>query len=135
MSHSRNNASNTFTVIVRWTARISATVSVGILTLFLFSHLVAGELKPDSSEAVGLLCFPVGVIAGLTLAFRFEMVGAVTAIVSLMAFHVWHFLRSSDWPGGIYFMLFTSPAALFLCSGWLQRRENRSVAASCQDTH
>ena len=134
MSNSRNNASNSLTVMVRWTARITGAVSLGILTLFLFSHLVAGELRPDLSEAVGLLCFPVGVIAGLTLAFRFEVVGAVTAIVSLMVFHVWHFLRSGDWPGGIYFTLFTSPAVLFLCSGWLQRRENRTAAASCQDT-
>lgn len=83
-------------------------------------------MKPDVFEMVGMLCFPFGVMFGLALAFRFDTVGAITAIISCAAFYVWHFNRSGDLPSGIFFLLFTSPAILFLISGWLRRAETSS---------
>lgn len=125
MTHSHNSISNPLGSVVKWTARLAGVVSFGILALFVVSHVGAGEMKPDIYEAVGLACFPFGVMLGLALAFRFDMVGAVTAIISCAGFYVWHFTRSGDLPSGIFFLLFTSPAILYLISGWLRRAESR----------
>lgn len=58
--------------------------------------------------------------------------GAMTAIISCASFYVWHYNRSGDLPAGIYFVLFTSPAILFLISGWLRRAGTASDTALSQ---
>lgn len=130
MTRSHKATSNALRSVVKWMARLAGAVSFGILALFVVSHIGAGEMKPDAFEIFGLLCFPFGVMFGLALSFRFDTVGAMAAIVSCAAFYVWHFSRSGDIPSGIYFLLFTSPAILFLMSGWLNRTAPSSVTDS-----
>lgn len=134
MTHSHDSISNPLGSAVKWTARLAGAVSFGILALFVVSHIGAGEMKPDVFEMVGMLCFPFGVMFGLALAFRFDTVGAITAIISCAAFYVWHFNRTGDLPSGIFFLLFTSPAILFLISGWLRRAETSSNSHLSQNT-
>ena len=133
MTSSHEATSNTLRSAVKWTARLAGAMSFGILALFVVSHVGAGEMKPDVFEMVGLLCFPFGVMFGLALSFRFDTVGAMTAIVSCAAFYVWHFNRSGDFPSGIFFLLFTSPAILFLISGWLNRTDSDPITDSAHN--
>lgn len=133
MTSSEGATSKTLRSAVKWTARLAGAVSFGFLALFVVSHVGAGEMKPDVFEMVGLLCFPFGVMFGLALSFRFDTVGAMTAIISCAAFYVWHFNRSGDFPSGIYFLLFTSPAILFLIGGWLNRTTPESVTDSAHN--
>lgn len=124
MPHSQHAMPNPLESAVKWTARLAGAVSSGLLGLFVVSHIGAGEMKPDAFEMVGLLCFPFGVMLGLALAFRFDTVGAITAITSCTAFYAWHFNRSGELPSGIFFLLFTSPAVFFLISAWLRRTQS-----------
>jgi len=133
MPRSHEAILNTLRPTVKWAARLAGAVSIGILALFVVSHAGAGEMKPDVFEIVGLLCFPFGVMSGLALSFRLDTIGGMTAIASCAAFYVWHFNRSGDFPNGIYFLLFTSPAILFLISGWLNGTAPSSVADSPHD--
>lgn len=126
MAHSGRSAIDVLRTTVKWGAQVSGAASFVVLALFVVSHAGAGEFKPDAVEAVGLLCFPGGVMVGLALAFRFNKSGALMAIISCAAFYVWHFTRSGDFPHGIYFVLFTSPAVLFLISGLFRERQTPS---------
>lgn len=77
-------------------------------------------MKPKFSEGIGLTFFPGGVMLGLAVALWREKTGAIIAIVGCAAFYLWHFIHAGALPSGIFFLLFTSPAVLFLISGWLR---------------
>jgi len=126
LAHSDRSTTDVLRTTVKWAARATGAASLGLLGLFVVSHAGAGELRPNLSETVGLLCFPGGVMLGLALAFRFDKAGALTVIVSCVAFYVWHYASSGGMPGGPYFLLFASPAVLFLISGLLRNSHPHS---------
>ncbi len=105
---------------VRWIARITALVCIGILLAF-----VIGEDGDPSQitpgEWVQLLFFPLGVAAGLALGWWKETWGGLLAIGCLIVFYLLHFLAAGSFPRGPYFALFTSPALLYLISAKLNR--------------
>lgn len=70
-------------------------------------------------EWVGLSFFPIGVIIGFAVAWWREALGAAIAASSLLMFYmVYGALLSGRVPGGPWFFILTSPAALFFVS-WL----------------
>lgn len=120
MKKAENAILNTSATVLKWVARSAGVASFGLLTLFIMSHIVAGGMKPEFSEGIGLICFPGGVMLGFAVAMWREKTGAAIAIVGCAAFYLWHFVHSGELPSGIYFLLFTSPAVLFLISGSLR---------------
>lgn len=108
------NDTTTRLTVLKWAARITAGMSMGMLGMFVIGNMGQGAQAPTVSEAIGLLCFPVSVLIGLGLAFWKERTGAIVALSGFVAFHVWHLWTSGGLPGGVWFALFTSPAALFL---------------------
>jgi hypothetical protein len=120
MTNSENARLSTPVTVLKWIARFTGSASFGLLTLFVASLIATGEMKPESSEGIGLICFPGGVMLGFAVAMWREKTGATIAMVGCATFYLWHFLDSGDLPDGIYFLLFTSPAVLFLISGWLR---------------
>lgn len=113
---------------LKWTARTAGAASCGILLLFVASHAGAGEIQPDPGEWVGLICFPGTVMLGLAVALWREKIGASIALAGCAGFYLWHFVRAGDLPGGPYFLLFTSPAVLFLISGLIHKQDSSSDA-------
>ena len=105
--------------LLKWAARLTAAASIALLLAFVAGHITDTAPRPTLSEGIGLLCFPVGVLVGLGMAFRFEKAGAVLALGSLAAFYVWHLVESGDLPRGPWFAIFASPALLFLLHGLL----------------
>lgn len=120
MTNSENSKLKTSATVFKWISRSAGAASLGLLTLFIVSHIAAGEMKPEFSEGIGLICFPGGVMLGFAVAMWREKTGATIAIVGCAAFYLWHFIHAGDLPSGIFFLLFTSPAVLFLISGWLR---------------
>ncbi|THB67996.1 MAG: hypothetical protein D6E12_07425 [Desulfovibrio sp.] len=108
-------------VIFRWSARI---LSLVVLALFVFMAMGDNILaNPPSLEELPLfLCFPVGMTAGLFLAWRWELLGALVAILCLALFYLLDFLVSGTMPQGPFFLLFTSPALLFILAWFLGRK-------------
>jgi peptidoglycan/LPS O-acetylase OafA/YrhL len=70
-----------------------------------------------------MLFFPIGVLAGLIVAWRREVTGAVISIGSLVLFFTWIFVRDGRLPGfPWWFLALAGPAFLFLAAALLQRR-------------
>lgn len=112
----------TFSALLRWTGRVLSIISVGILLLFLIGE---GDFSQPPrltlGEWLGVLFFPVGIVAGMIVAWRRERWGAIIALGSLAAFYALQRIIFGDFPGGPYFLLFTLPALLMGLAGWLNQ--------------
>jgi hypothetical protein len=116
--------------LLRWSARATSIASVTLLLLFMSGEDLS---KASTRELVGLSFFPLGVIIGLVVAWWREALGAAVATLSLLAFYlIYGVLLSERMPGGPWFVIFTSPAALFFAS-WMWgrgRHQNKMLAAT-----
>ena len=107
---------------VRWLARLTSLISLGIVAMF----LLAEPFNPRNvrgREWVGFICFPIGVMVGLIIAWWKEGLGAAISLASLAAFYlVFGWLMGSNIHGP-WFIIFASPAFLFLIA-WLLSKSN-----------
>lgn len=108
---------------VRWTARITAVLSITILASFFFGDEFG---SPTAREWAALALFPGGVILGLALGWWREGLGAVVTLGSLAAFYLLLMVQG-DAPRGPYFLLFASPGLLYAAS-WLLRPRRHTIA-------
>lgn len=106
--------------MLRWIARIFSLVNCLIIVLIYIGEGFNPAILTQN-EWLGLFFFPIGVIAGLLLAFRREVAGSVLALCSLVAFYFWNVVSSGRFPGGTFAML-ASPAVLFILV-WLFERQ------------
>ena len=110
-----------FAQILHWLARAMSVVSIFILLLF-----VVGEgfnpLALRAREWTLMIFFPIGVIAGMAVAWGREGLGGAITVVSLIAFYLTHLLFSGGFPRGWAFVAFASPGFLFLAQ-WLFTRD------------
>jgi hypothetical protein len=116
--------------ILRWIARAWGLAS----TLLLFAFAFGGHehLRLTMGEAAVFLFFPVGVVAGMLVAWRYELAGGLIAVGSLAVFY----LCISTWGGGIspgpYFLLFAAPGFLHLALALLSSSKRKtSLNAIC----
>lgn len=101
------------TAVLQWLARGLGVASV--LTLLLF--FIGEGFNPAAlrlNEWVLMIFFPLGVIAGMVIAWWREGLGGGITIASLVAFYVAHLLLSGGLPRGWAFAAFASPGVLFL---------------------
>ena len=92
--------------ISRWIAKIGSLIVVGFLLILLF-----GEGLPPIS--ILHLCFPLGVMLGLIVAWFFEGIGSTITIVSIAAFYLIHYRLSGTLPGGPFFLIAAAPECAF----------------------
>ena len=102
--------------VLRWVARIWSIASVGLLCAFLF-----GEGLPPLT--VKVLLFPFGVMLGLILAWWFERIGGLLAVMCVLLFYMLEYLGHDRFPKGYAFMLISAPSVIFLCCGLLRARQ------------
>ncbi len=115
---------------LRWSARITSLVAIGLLLLFIIGESNTSQFL--LRELLGLLFFPIGVAAGLALASWREPLGAVIAVLSLLTFYlIYGAVLNERIPRGPWFIIFTSPAVLFLAS-WLLHRERDGITTSVE---
>jgi hypothetical protein len=106
---------------VRWLPRVTSLVSVGILLLFIIGE-GSGPNPITAREWVGLFFFPFGVVVGMLVAWRREVLGSLVSIGSLACFYtVFGLVLTHTLPRGGYFAFFTAPALFFLLSGLVSR--------------
>ena len=108
--------------VLRWVARIWSIASVGLLCAFLF-----GEGPPPLS--VKAMLFPFGVMLGLILAWWFERLGGLLAVVCMLLFYMLEYLGNGRFPKGYAFMLISAPSVIFLYCGFLRARPLNGTTA------
>jgi len=108
----------------RWLARLTSLLSLAIVAMF----LLAEPFNPRNvrgREWIGFVCFPIGVMIGLIIAWWKEGLGATISLCSLAAFYlIYGWLMGSN-VNSLAFVVFASPAFLFLIA-WLLSRSNFS---------
>lgn len=119
-------------IALRWIARVWGIAT----TLLVLAFILGGResMRLTATEAVGFLCFPVGVIAGFAVAWRRELLGGLLTIGSLALFYLWIFARDGRLPIGPYFLLFAAPGFLHVAGALIARDSPRCRATSASQT-
>lgn len=98
---------------LRWFARIYSIASIALILLF----FIGEEFNPakiNMKQWIGFLFFPIGVVAGMIIAWKHEGVGGAISIVSLISFYlVYGLLLNSRLWQGVAFIVFAFPGFLF----------------------
>ena len=114
----------------RWIARGLSVLSVLMLLMFLFGqYFDPAHVLPK--QWVGMLFFPLGVVIGFFISWRFELVGGLISIASLIGFYlIYGLILSGRLPQGWAFLIFTIPAFLFIACELLARSALGKLAES-----
>jgi len=106
-------------VVIEMLARVGSIASITLLILF----LVGSGFHPSeisAGEWAGLLFFPIGVMAGMVIAWWKEGLGSAVTLGSLLGFYLVYGYLLRNHIGGWAFVAFASPGFLFLLH-WLLR--------------
>jgi hypothetical protein len=95
-------------------------VSIFVLLLFVFGEGF-NRAALRSREWILMIFFPIGVTAGMAVAWCREGLGGAITLASLIAFYLTHLIFSGGFPRGWAFLAFASPSFLFLAH-WLFTR-------------
>lgn len=103
--------------VIELLARVGSIASITLLVL-LFQPEMLNPSEISPGDWSGLIFFPIGVIIGLAIAWWKEGLGAAITLGSLLAFYLvyGYFMRYHI--AGWAFIVFASPAFLFLLH-WL----------------
>jgi len=112
--------------LIEFLARVGSVISITLL-LLLFQGEAFHPSEVAPREWLGLLFFPVGVVIGLIVAWWKEGLGVSLTLGSLLAFYVVYGYLLNYHLGGWAFLVFASPAFLFLLHWLLHRAELRAV--------
>lgn len=111
-------------VALAWIARGWSAISVALLVAFVVGEGIAPGrgIPARPAEWLGFLFFPLGVAAGMIIAWWREACGGAITIGSLAAFYLVHLSTAGVWPRGAAWILFAAPGFLFLLSSFARRR-------------
>lgn len=111
---------------LKWGARLASIGTFLFIGMFLVGELTGGDGQaPRSDEWLGVLFFPVGLLAGLALGWRKEMAGGLMSLLSIAAFYGWNFSRTGSWPSGPWFLILATPAVAFVLAAALKNPDRR----------
>jgi len=87
---------NKLTRIILITARILGSISLLFLVFMVGAHLVGAILGEEPSgngfqstaEVLSFICFPVSIMIGLGLAWKWEGLGGIITVIGIICFHI-----------------------------------------------
>lgn len=106
-------------------ARVGSIASI-VLLLMLFQAEAFHPSDVSPREWVALFFFPVGVIAGMIIAWWKEGLGATVTLGSLLGFYLVYGYLFGFHIGGYWFLVFASPGFLFMLH-WLFYKPRRDA--------
>lgn len=121
MKDSKNK--NRTVTIIRWIARIWSIASIAFLLVMVIGHLFGSEQSnpPTFGEMVGLFFFPFGVFIGLIIAWKWEGLGGMIAIGSIIGFHMTMLILGRSLDINPFIDGVAAPGFLFLICWFLSR--------------
>ncbi|MEA3408548.1 MAG: hypothetical protein U9R48_10805 [Chloroflexota bacterium] len=113
--------------VIRWVARVWSIVSLGFMLLMVGGELLSptGQLPSAARDLLGMVFFPVGVCAGLVVAWWREGLGGAVTVGSFLAFYLILWAFDGRFPRGPYFALVAAPGVLFLLLWGITLIENQ----------
>lgn len=115
--------------VLRWIARLWSLASIGIALAF----VIGDGFNPAAlklNEAMLFCCFPLAVLVGLGLAWKWPKTGGTVAVAGILAFYGLNFAFSGRFPSGFAFLLIALPGALFIISARLAPARSLSTLNS-----
>ncbi len=104
---------------MRWIARTWGIASTLLLLMFAFGGREHLQFN-NTGETIAFLLFPIGVIAGLVIAWWRELTGGLVTVGCFLLFCLSLLALSGRYPG-IYFVFFAAPGFLHIASALLAR--------------
>jgi len=98
---------------LEWIARAASVVSITLL-LMIFLGEAFHPAQISYREWVGLVFFPIGVVAGMIIAWRKEALGGFVTVASLVGFYLVYGYLLRNHIGGWFFLAFAVPGFLFV---------------------
>ncbi len=113
-----------FVTIIRWIARIWSILSLTFLLLFFGAHIFSsgGEETFAFKDVFQFVFFPIGLAIGLILAWKWEGLGGIIAIASIIGFHLQMLVVHGKADFGLFFELLAAPGILFILYWILSRK-------------
>ena len=78
--------------IILWSARVLATLALAILLFMLFSDLFGMDAMTQSlttlTEILTFICFPLSIIIGLLLAYKWKGLGGSISVIGMIGLHI-----------------------------------------------
>jgi hypothetical protein len=107
-----------FLIALKWSARVLSIASVGLLLLFVFGGRES-LANITFKEFVGFLFFPIGLICGLIMGWKKELLGGLIGIASVAGLYlVYGLLLNGSVIRSFWFLAFAAPAFLFAAYGF-----------------
>lgn len=120
----RNKLSNVFL----WIIRIWSILSICVLLLFFIGE-GSSPSKIAFKDLIGMLLFPLGVVIGMIVGFKKELLGGIITTASLFAFYfIYSLSLTGTLPKGWAFIVISAPGILFLLYGAVNKKIRRSNA-------
>ena len=110
--------------IIRKVAKVWSILSIGFLLVMLVGHLLSPEetkALPTLVEAIAMLFFPTGVLAGMAISWKWEKIGGIITIVSLLIFYMLIIIPRGAFRAILTTLLLAVPGFLFLFCSLLSR--------------
>lgn len=114
-------------ITIRWIARIWGSIGAAFLLFMTIGSLLGPENLPTFGEWIQLLFFPFGVSIGLIAAWKWEGVGGLIAIGSVIVFHGTMLISHGRLDLNPFIDGIAAPGLLFLIC-WLLSRERSGIS-------
>lgn len=108
-----SNQFNWSLIGLEWMARTASVASITFLVMIFLGEAFHPS-QISSHEWAGLIFFPIGVIAGMIIAWRNEALGGFVTVASLVGFYFVYGYLLRNHIGGWFFLAFAAPGFLFL---------------------
>ncbi len=110
-----NDEEMTLGLFIKFLAKYSSILAVLFIVMISFNK---GHIpQSPSMDDLGLfLCFPVGVSTGLLLALKYEGIGGLVTITSIVIFYAFNSYLWGNYPDESYYLILSFPSVLSLLS-------------------
>lgn len=122
---SEHNATNWPVRILRWAARLSGIAIAALFLLFFIGEGNISQLMQVSAVEWALIaCIPAVFIIGVVLAWKWELLGGIVILLSVVVFNAIDMIAARAFSGEVEFAFVMIPGILFLLAAFMDRKES-----------